>query len=292
MENTSVNFKQKRDFGEVINATFAFIGQEYRLLGKAILFYVVPILVISAILSVLLGIEQQKLVNSLKSGDIDLTISPFAMVAPTYKYTLLSLVISLLGLSVLRCIIYGYISVYIQRGKDQFTLDDVWAEAKKFVLPILGTSIVIGLLVGVGFVCCILPGIWLGVSLSLIYMAMIYEGKGMGDAFNRSFNLTKDNWWSTFGIIIIAFIIVYILQLLLSIPSILMGFKSFFSAFKNPGNLEALNFTTSFYIISSITQLFTYFLFTIPFIALAFQYFNLVETKERPSLQDKIDQIG
>ena len=60
MEKTHINFKQERDFGEVFSATFAFIGQEFKMLGKAVVYFVIPIFFVAAILLVLIGIEQQK----------------------------------------------------------------------------------------------------------------------------------------------------------------------------------------------------------------------------------------
>jgi hypothetical protein len=292
MEKAPVNFKQQRDFGEVFNATFAFIGQEFKPLGKALLYYVLPILIIAAFLSVLVSIGQQKYLHSFQAGSADITANPFAAMGSTLKYSLLSMLVYLLAFSALRCTIYGYIKVYVEKGKDQFTTEDIWSEIKKFILPVLGTSIVIGLLIGVGFVFCIIPGIWLGISLSAIYIAMIYEGKGMGDAFNRSFNLTKQDWWTTLGIIFVSYIIVYILSIIMAVPAVLMGLKSFFTAFKDLQSPVEMNFSTTFYIINSITSLVTYILFTIPFIAIAFQYFNLLEMKEKPSLKEKIEQIG
>jgi hypothetical protein len=84
--------------------------------------------------------------------------------------------------------------------------------------------------------------------------------------------------------------LIYLIILLLSIPAILLGFKSLFGALKQEPQM--LEFSTAFYIVNSITSLITYVLFSIPSIAMAFHYFSLVEMKERPSLQSKIDQIG
>lgn len=292
MEKAPVNFKQQRDFGEVFNATFTFIGQEFKPLGKAILYFVLPVLIVAAILSVFVSIEQQKFTNSMQAGNIDPTANPFAAIGPMYKYLFLTLLVYMVALSALRCTIYGYIKAYVEKGKDQFTLDDVWSEVKRFILPVLGTSLIVGILVGIGFMFCLVPGIWLGVSLSLIIVVMMFEGNGMGNAFSKSFSLTKVDWWSTLGILFISYIIVYLLTLLLSIPAVLMGLKSFFTTFKNLQATGEMNFSTTYYIINSLTSLISYILFSIPFIALAFQYFNLLEITEKPSLKDKIEQIG
>lgn len=261
-------------------------------MGRAVLYYSLPFLIIAAIISVLVSIEQQKFINSIVTGDPGDLTGSFSAMAGMYKYSFLTMLVYVIALSVLRCTILGYIKLYNTKGKDQFTSEEVWAEVKKYALPILGISVLISMLITVGFILCIIPGIILGVSLCLIYAAYIFEDRGFGDAFNRSFKLTRQNWWVTFGLIIITYIMVYLMMLLLSIPAMLLGMKSLFTTFKNIQEAGQVNFSTSFYILNSITSLITYILFSIPFIVMAFQYFNLVEIKERPSLQDKIEQIG
>jgi hypothetical protein len=292
MENAPVNFKQQRDFGEVFNATFAFIGQEIKPLGKAVLYFVLPILIITAILQVFVGIEYQKFLEAIQSNSAEIAANPFAAMGGIYKYLFFYMLVYLLSFSVLRCTIYAYIKNYVEKGKDQFTLADIWVDVKRFLLPVIGTSLLIGALIAIGFGFCLFPGIWLGVSLSLIYIAMVFEGKGMGDAFSRSFNLTKQSWWTTLAIILVCIIIVYILYLILSIPAMLLGLKSLFTSFKNLSEGGTMNFSTSYFIITGITSLISYILFSIPAIAISFQYFSLRETAERPSLNEKIEQIG
>jgi hypothetical protein len=291
MEKIQIDFKQERDFGEIFNATFGFIGQEFKLLGRAVLYFVLPILIVAAVIVVLIGMEQQKSLNTFQTGGL-YNSDPISTIGSTFKYTLLTLLMYIIAITVLRCTIYGYIKLYVTKGKDQFNLNDVWGEIKKFFFPVLGTSLVIGLITGIGFVFCLVPGIYLGVSLCVIYISLMFEDEGFSNAFGRSFDLTKQRWWLTFAILLICYIIIYIIYILCSLPAMLLvGFKSFFMASKGTYNSSELNLTV-YYIISSIAYLILYILFSIPFTATAFQYFSLREIKERPSLQEKIDQIA
>ena len=292
METQSIKFKQERDFGEIFNTSFAFIRQEFKPLGKAVLYFVLPVLIVAAILNMLVGFEQQKMLNDIGVSNASKFSNPFASMGNIFKYLIPMMLVYAIGLTSLRCTIYGYIKLYITKGKDQFSLNELWLEIKKYFFPILGTSILVGIIVGIGFIFCILPGIFLGVSLSIIYMALTFENKGFSDAFGRSFTLTKQQWWATFGLIVVVFIMIYLVSLLLAIPAMLMGFKSFFTSFKSMQNGGNMHISTSYYVLTSITALITYVLFSVPFIVLAFQYFNLVEIKEKPSLQEKIEQIG
>jgi hypothetical protein len=292
METQSIKFKQERDFGEIFNASFAFIRQELKPLGKAVLYFVLPVLIVAAILNMLVGFEQQKFLDDIRVSDPSKLSNPFAAMGNTFKYLIPMMLVYAIGLTSLRCTIYGYIKLYITKGKDQFSLNELWLEIKNYFFPILGTSILVGIIVGIGFIFCILPGIFLGVSLSIIYMALTFENKGFSDAFGRSFALTKQQWWVTFGLIVVVFIMIYLVSLLLAIPAMLMGFKSFFTSFKSMQTGGNMHISTSYYVLTSITSLIMYVLFSVPYIVLAFQYFNLVEIKEKPSLQEKIEQIG
>jgi hypothetical protein len=44
--------------------------------------------------------------------------------------------------------------------------------------------------------------------------------------------------------------------------------------------------------MNSITTLLGYLLVSVPLVIMIFNYFSLVEIKERPSLQEKIEQIN
>lgn len=49
MTKFKIDFRQQRDFGEVLNATFAFLRLNVGKLGKALLYYVCPFLIIQGI---------------------------------------------------------------------------------------------------------------------------------------------------------------------------------------------------------------------------------------------------
>lgn len=292
MQHEPVKFKQVRDFGDIFNVTFSFIGAEYKNLGKAVLYYALPFLIITAISGVLLSIEQQKFYSAdLFTGAADLN-SSFSAMADIYKYTFLILFAYMIGMSMLQCTLYSYIKLYVNKGKDQFTVEEVWHEMKKYIVPVIGISILLGILIFIGMMLCLLPGIILAVYLSLIFPAYIFEDRGLGDSFSRSFQLTGQKWWLTLGLIIVSFIMVYMIAILFSIPAMLLGFKSLFASLQNLQNHKPVEFSTAFYIVNSITSLITYVVFSIPSIIMAFHYFSMVEVKERPSLNEKIEQIG
>lgn len=291
MTNNSINFKQIRDFGDIFNATFNFISQEFKRMGTAILYYVVPLLLLSAITTTIYSVKLQEITQTMTSqmGNEN-PFAAFQAMGAIGGYVFLNLIISLIATNMLLCSVLCYIKMYITKGKEEFTINDVWREIMKNFGRILIASIIIGLVIMVGFVLCILPGLYLAVPLSLVFSIMIFEETDFSIAFNRSFKLIKSNWWNTFAIFIVTGILIYILTILLSIPAIIMGFKTMFFNMKNTQQL-GMNFSVGFYVVNSITSLLSQLFYIIPLTMTAFIYYSLVEKHEKPSLIEKIDQM-
>jgi len=291
MTNTKIDFKQERDFGDLFNATFGFISQEFKRLGTAILYFVVPFLLLSAIAMTIYSVKAQEMMQTIVQGEKPDPFAVFSVMGSLLGYVGVAMILSLISITVLFGTVYGYIKLYIQTGEEGFSLTDIWLQVTANFWSILVASIVTSLVVGVGIVFCVLPGIYFAVALSLVLSIMIFGEKGFVEAFGRSMKLVNTNWWFTFGVFIIAMIIVYILAILLSVPSMIMGFKSILSNIKDTHN-PSLNLSTGFYIANAITSLFTQILMVIPIVISAFLYFSTVEKVEKPSLMDKIGQIS
>ncbi len=292
MTNNPINFKHRRDFGDLFNATFSFIKQEFKKLATAILYFVVPFLVLAAIAMTIYNVKAQEVMSQASvPGDKPDPFALFTAMGSLFSYVSVAMVLSLIASSMLFCTIYGYIKLYISKGSDGFSINDVWFEVTKYFWAVLGAAFVVGLVILAGTIFCILPGIYFGVALSIVFCIMIFEEKNFSAAFSRSIKLINTNWWLTFGVILIAMIIAYILMIFLSIPSMLMGFKSMFVNMKSGQHLLA-DLSVSFYIVNSLTQLLTQIIMVIPVILLAFLYFSFVEKVENPSLMDKIGQIN
>jgi hypothetical protein len=290
MTNSSINFKQERDFGDLFNATFSFISQEFKRLGTAILYFVFPFFIVSAIAMTIYSVKAQEMSQALIQGDKSDPFAIFSLLGSMMGYVAVTMLISFIATSVLMCTVYGYIKLYIQKGPEGFTTNDVWLEVTKYFWKALIATIIVGIVVLVGIIFCVIPGIYLGVALFIIFPIMIFEEKSFGTSFSRSMKLINTNWWLTFGILIVTGIIIYVLAIFISIPSIILGFKSLFANMK-ANQIPIMDFSVGFYIINSITSLISQLLMVIPLVLSTFIYFSYVEKVEKPSLMDKIGQI-
>jgi hypothetical protein len=73
--------------------------------------------------------------------------------------------------------------------------------------------------VGIGLILLVIPGIFLLVAWSVAVPVLMVEGtKGTG-AISRSQRLVKDNWWRTFGALLVGFIFIGLFQFLLTLAA-------------------------------------------------------------------------
>jgi hypothetical protein len=69
---------------------------------------------------------------------------------------------------------------------------------------LIGLALLVAIVVGIGFILLIVPGVIFGVFLSMAVPAFIVERKGVTDAMSRSWNIVSGSWWHVFGVIVVA----------------------------------------------------------------------------------------
>lgn len=282
MEKT-FEFRQIRDLGAVISHSFDFIKLEYKRLGKALLVYVLPFLVVTGIIQVLVqrsfyGNYMQTLeggtdpLASFKSGTIFITYLLQAI-----NYTILSSVVLLF--------------LFLHQKKDaDFKIEEIWPSLFKVGLKLFFAMIVIAIICTMATAFFIIPGIYLGIVFSLVGPVIVFEETGLGTAINRSFQLIKDNWWKTFGILIIGIFIYYIFTVVISLPLIIFGAFKTFSAISEQTTPDLFN--TGYLISNTIISIIQTLGYSLLIIFISIQYFSLLELKERPTLQEKVDKLA
>jgi hypothetical protein len=79
------------------------------------------------------------------------------------------------------------------------------------LVPLLGLAICGGVVVAIGIVLLVIPGIWIGVCFSLSIPAFLFERAGPIKSLGRSYSLVKGRWWPIFGTLIVGSLMVLIL---------------------------------------------------------------------------------
>lgn len=69
---------------------------------------------------------------------------------------------------------------------------------------LIGLALLIAIVVGVGFLLLIIPGIIFAVFLAMAVPAFIIERKGVTESMSRSWQLVSNHWWHTLVVIFVA----------------------------------------------------------------------------------------
>ncbi len=283
METNKIKLQQIREFGEVFNATFAFIKQEIKPLGMSLLVFVLPVILL---LSIIMVIFSSMSFGVFTRPDIVGTSTFYMKFVQLY---LVFIVMAILLQTMIMVTVYSYLNLYLKKIEN-IGIPEMFAEIRTNFFPVFGASILGSIVILIGLVCCFLPGIYLGVSLSMFTVALVIEKKGIGNAFSRSFQLSHKQWGYTFLIMLVSIILIYVISVVLNIPGMIIGFTSIFHNFQNPVNPYE-KYGIIYIIYTAVVSSITYLLYVIPALLIAFQYFNIVESTEKTSLIEEIGEI-
>ena len=274
-------FEQRRDFGEKLNATFAFVTEHIRALGLSLLYIVGPVALVSGIIS---GYAQSTMLGTVgqpgNPNDIFRMYSNLLSV-PMAVGTVLALVAYVLA----NIVTFSYIRLYRERRNgERIEVGQVWEETQRYIGSGVFLAIASGFIIGFGMILLIIPGIYVTVVLTLAPAILVFEGKDVWQSISRSFKLITDKWWSTAGLLFVVSIVVSIVGLVFTLPAGILG--GLFGA----GVVKDISVLTI--ITQALASVGGAVLQGISSAAIAFQYFNLVELKEGSGLMNQIDSIG
>ncbi|MFM8377250.1 MAG: hypothetical protein ACKN9P_14525 [Phenylobacterium sp.] len=95
---------------------------------------------------------------------------------------------------------------------------DVLRDPKPSLVSYFLLTLVVGIFTLLGTILFIVPGIMIALALCMAPMAMIFEGKDVGGALQRSRDLTRDNRWRLLGLFILSGLLFFPASLLTSLP--------------------------------------------------------------------------
>lgn len=283
MAEKEIQFRKRREIGDIITDSYEFLKLERKTISKLFLIYVLPFIIIYGILQVYVQI---KVLGRIDLNDPETILSN---IGPIYMNVF---IVSLFGLfvqSLLAGTFYTYIEFYVKKGKGNFEIQEITPHFFSNSLLALGANLVLFIGVIIGIIMCILPGLYIANTFSIVVMIMIFEKKGLNHTFTRSWNLVNSQWWNTLLINLLGLIIIWVVSFILSIPAMLTGINSTMTSIQQTGTVEQPMWN---YIIMGLSSIASAILWIVPYTFLAFQYFNLDErTKPAPPLiQDSLEQ--
>ena len=290
MENNNViAFKKERDLGAIITDTFKFIRENWKEYFLTVLKIVGPVLLVGLILMVLFLFSMSDLFTEIDAMETN----PIGFLPQIFSFAFTLFFVFVIMYTLLSMSSLYFIKSYIKNnGKPLFS--EVKENILKNVWKFLGLGFLVTIVIFFGFMFCYLPGIYLGIVLSLASSIMIFEDKNVGDSFSHSFTLIKGEWWNTFGVLIVVWLLVSILGQAFSIPAIIYQFVKMGTVMDGNDPTEIFSiFKDPIYLVLNIfSYIFKFILYSIPLISTVFIYYDLNEQKNLTGTFEKIDSLG
>jgi hypothetical protein len=209
----------------------------------------------------------------------------------------------------------NYLLIYGEKRSNVIEVSEVWTRVREtfwmyfrsmflFILLLVASYIVLMIpmfvlvaispfLMFFGILFFLVALVYLIFAASLTFIIRAYEKNGFFEAVVRSFKLVKNKWWSTFGLLMILYLIMAVASYIFVFPwyiisGISMAHNLSSNSFEEPSSSWQLITTVVF----AVYYLIQMFLAALPNIGAAFQYFNLVELKEAKGLMSQIETLG
>jgi hypothetical protein len=280
MINKSIVLLQQRDFGQKMNVSFEFVTRNFAPLVKALMFIAGPAALLAGVAQ---GMFQSRTLGMAISQD------PASMLT---KYLAFEYLFVIIFTTVSYFLAYATVSAFITLYEEHSSSVDVtpalvWQKISENIWASLGAMVISFLLSMIGIMFLIIPGLYIGIALQFFMIITIREKLPAMEALKRSQQLIKDKWWSTFGLIMIMSIVASLIAFVFQLPVFITTMLSALGLARDWANMKAFMIGGSMISIlgSTIVQ-------GLVWVALVFQYFNLVERTEGSSLRAEIDALG
>lgn len=282
-----IEFYKKRQFGDKLNMTFVFLRENAWPYLKTQLLISGPILLLSNILM------NQFSLGIFSFGEEGITPDFFINMFSLYGVVLVSIIVTS---AVMPAVAYGYMRAYQHKAPSEIRIPDVTKNLISRIFNLVVFNFLVAIVVVIGMFFFVIPGVYLMIVFSIGSAIIVFEDNNPIDAFGRAFKLIKDKWWSTFGLLFVTAFIAYVINMLFSLPRGIMVWGEVFTSVQESGDLSTLSESNlgnnPLNILFSIFETFGAILtYSISFLALAFQYFNLVERRESKGLMSRIEQM-
>jgi hypothetical protein len=313
-EFRAIEFQHTRDFSRKLNATFEFIRQNFKPLGKSLLYIAGPAVLVGSVMAgsfigEFLGFTQVAQSDPDSISQYFLSVSFWLQLILMFVFLTISFVVAI---SVINC----YLVLYDEKKSNKIEVNEVWGRVRSIFWPYLGTSLLLFVLFIVAYLLLLLPVfvlanispwlvflgivlvvggiIFLMISVALTYFVQLYEKKNFFDAMVRSFRLVNSGkWWSTFGLIAVLYLVMMTISYIFLIPYYAMLFTATLHNVSTGEIAEpSATWKTLIIVLFTLYYMCQMFLYALPNVGIAFQYFNLVELKEARGLMSQIENMG
>ena len=213
MENK--NLQSELSIGEILSQTFTLYSRNF-------VQYLIPFLA-AGILTGLVTIAVRSAIV-IPAVPLRSTSQLLSNLIATFTSIFLSGMVSWIASSITTGITIKFTSDMLESG--QANLQSSFNFTLPKLLSLLAASIITGILIVLGLIALVVPGVILALMFSLVYPAIMLEGTGVLGSLSRSRELVSNRWLKTFGLLLLLGIIVAIVNGVFGLIAIPFGIVS------------------------------------------------------------------
>ena len=184
----------------------------------------------------------------------------------------------------MQTIITAYFMAYEEKEEGRPEMSDVWKHFSRNFFKVFFYSIPAMIVIIIGIVLCVLPGIYVGVVLTPFVAVVMIERLSFTESFNRCFTIIRDNFWISFAIYLVSYIIYSTMSGIITlVVGAIVGVATFVTT-KQMGS--------AYIIIMSLASIFQFIFYIIFHVSVMLHYYNLAERTDGTGLLNRINDIG
>lgn len=292
MSAASIHLRKARGVAGVLNVAFAVLRANAKMLGKSLLYFAAPFLVLAS--------------GAFSAGFLDYVLAVSTSIEPVPELPgskfwvglAAAVLFGVAGSVFATASVFVVFRLYDERGAGQFDVGDVWSGVLSHLGGLLLLHIIFTIAIVLSAIVLVIPFLglllWMGaigvLSARYLFVApavLILEQTSTGTAIGRAGRLTKNKFWHTFGVVVVAFLTQSILSGIFTLPMQVGMIVAAELGMNGGDGLPSVIFF-SLFLLSSVGTLLTT---VIVYLASGAQYFNLREQKEYASLERRVAEL-
>jgi len=305
-----VNFRQQRDFSGIFSAAFKFFKFNFKTMTLVVLALPGPLLMIVGGLNGYMQARGNDFNSVVNAGAIQ---DPMSMLSEIFSVMIPFILLSMLAGLVYSAAISRYLilSQEKQEGEEvtigeliRYLPKDVWRLFYNYLLLslIAGIILLVVVLIAAGLISLtpVLGTLIVLVGMLLVWFNVAYVIRNAGylvlkdeililTAIAKTFRYMKGHWWSTWGIVFCASMIIGLASLVFTVPQALYNMANSLSRLRmeNPESDSSITLI----ILSIIAMVGSYTLMPLFNVFCALIYHSHEEEEEGTGLKSRIDEI-
>ncbi len=306
LPSRKVDFRQQRDFSGIFSAAFKFLKFNFKNMTLAVLALPGPLLMIAGGLNGYMQAGGSDL-NSMVG--INALQNPMQMITDVISVMIPFIIVAMLAGLVYSAVVGRYLILSQQKQEgEEVTIAELIRHLPKDAWRLFYNYLLLGLVsilvaIGIGLIAIIpIAGIIIIViGLLMVWPNLSYAIRNASylvlrdeisilTAIKKTFRYMRGHWWSTWGIIFCASMIIGLASLVFTMPQAVYNMMNTFSRMKADGGDSDNSITLI--VLAIIAMVGQYTLMPLFNVFCALIYHSHEEEEEGTALKSKIDEIG